>query len=342
MIELGRHIEILLLDNDCVIVPAFGGFMAHYEEARLDDEDGAFLPPLRTVGFNAKLTLNDSLLAQSYVEAYDISYPEALRRIADEVRELRQHLESVGSYDLADVGRLLLLSDGRLQFEPCEAGILTPQLYGLTSFQIPTLAQLEEARQQQEHPISTEMNTPPTTVSVPAEEENDFVRLPISWLRNLAVACITLLVFVLLPTPIGSEAPQVQQASAVDTHLLLRVMPHDTTRQAKKTSPTAALMPSKQHTQFNDTLQQKAKSEAKTTSYTLVLASRITRANAQAYMEQLQKEGWKEARVYRGKKGIKVVYGKWETQQKALNALNELKKQQPFAEAWIIKEEVHS
>ena len=27
MIELARHIEILLLENDCVIIPDFGGFI---------------------------------------------------------------------------------------------------------------------------------------------------------------------------------------------------------------------------------------------------------------------------------------------------------------------------
>ena len=33
MIELARHIEILLLENDCVIIPDFGGFIAHYQPA---------------------------------------------------------------------------------------------------------------------------------------------------------------------------------------------------------------------------------------------------------------------------------------------------------------------
>ena len=78
VIELDRHIEILLLDNDCVIVPGFGGFVAHHVEARYDKSDNSFLPPLRSLGFNPHLkNINDSLLAQSYVEAYDISYPEA-------------------------------------------------------------------------------------------------------------------------------------------------------------------------------------------------------------------------------------------------------------------------
>lgn len=94
MIEINRHIEILLLSNDCVIVPGFGGFMAHHVDARYDGTDNMFLPPLRTVGFNPQLTMNDSLLVLSYVETYDMSYPEALRRIEDEVAEIRQTLET--------------------------------------------------------------------------------------------------------------------------------------------------------------------------------------------------------------------------------------------------------
>ena len=56
--------------------------MAHHVDARYDGRDSMFLPPLRTIGFNPQLQMNDSLLALSYVEAYDISYPEALNRIA--------------------------------------------------------------------------------------------------------------------------------------------------------------------------------------------------------------------------------------------------------------------
>ena len=83
VIELERHIEILLLSNDCVIVPDFGGFMAHHVDAHYDEEETIFLPPQRTLGYNPQLKINDSLLAQSYVEAYYISYPEAILRIED-------------------------------------------------------------------------------------------------------------------------------------------------------------------------------------------------------------------------------------------------------------------
>ena len=144
MIELERHIEILLLNNDCVIIPNFGGFMAHYCEAHYDIRDNSFLPPTRSIGFNPQLKITDSLLAQSYVEAYDISYPEAVRRIEKETDEMKQILDNDGYFELTDIGTLKISQEGRYTFEPCEAGLLTPNLYGLGSFQMPVLTLSED------------------------------------------------------------------------------------------------------------------------------------------------------------------------------------------------------
>ena len=44
MIELAQHIEVLLLENDCVIVPGLGGFVAHYTPAMRVAEENVFLP----------------------------------------------------------------------------------------------------------------------------------------------------------------------------------------------------------------------------------------------------------------------------------------------------------
>ena len=93
--------------------------MAHYIEARFDESDNTFVPPLRTLGFNQNLTMNDSLLVQSYIECYDVSYPEALRRIEGEVDELRQHLQAEGHYELNDIGTLSLNAEGNMEFHPC-------------------------------------------------------------------------------------------------------------------------------------------------------------------------------------------------------------------------------
>ena len=46
MIELAKHIEVLLLENDCVIVPGLGGFIAHNRPATWRTDSGEFFPPL--------------------------------------------------------------------------------------------------------------------------------------------------------------------------------------------------------------------------------------------------------------------------------------------------------
>lgn len=95
--------------------------------------------------------MNDSLLALSYVETYDISYPEALRRIEDEVVEIRQSLENEGKFEIENIGMLFLNEDGNISFEPCEAGILTPDFYGLGGFDMLPIAQIGNGEQQNEN-----------------------------------------------------------------------------------------------------------------------------------------------------------------------------------------------
>ena len=96
MIELTKHIEILLLENDCVIVPGLGGFIAHYQPAHYEEDEGVFLPPTRTVGFNPQLTMNDGLLTQAYMQTHHTDFPDASRKIAQKVSELKEILYSDG------------------------------------------------------------------------------------------------------------------------------------------------------------------------------------------------------------------------------------------------------
>ncbi len=243
VIELERHIEILLLSNDCVIVPGLGGFMAHNISARYEEQEHLFLPPLRTLGFNPQLNINDSLLVQSYIEAYDISYPEALQRIEDEVEELKQHLQNEGSYELNDIGTLALNEDGNYVFTPCEAGILTPALYGLSSVEMSRIGAIQPQQQPQPVAVTTpeEPSEEPTAkmVDIDAEsadtdaeyeeeEEADVVRIKYSWIRNaVAVAAILLAVFILaLP---NSKTDMMQRTiSNLNNGLLFGMMSEDT------------------------------------------------------------------------------------------------------------------
>ena len=104
MNELIKHIEILLLNHDCVIIPGFGGFTTQHVDSCYDESDQTFFPPKRTIGFNSQLKMNDSLLAQSYIEAFDLSYPDAVNRIENEVEMLWQHINDNNVLEMGTIG----------------------------------------------------------------------------------------------------------------------------------------------------------------------------------------------------------------------------------------------
>ena len=333
VIQIERHIEILLLSNDCVIVPDFGGFMAHHIEAHYEEDESLFLPPLRTLGFNPQLRLNDSLLAQSYIEAYDISYPEALRRIAGEVSELKQHLNENGSYELNDLGTIYLNDDGNYEFTPCEAGILTPSLYALSSFEMQPLARqtativpLTEQPQQEEQ---TEVKE--------AEDERPSaatISIKVSTLRNIAAACIAVLVLWLFPSQFSNDAHQSAQQLQASSEIMQHMMPKNvTTGKPKAVVPQPAKA-------VTSTPVAKEKEEAPVVEdyFTIVLASQVSKKNADYYVNQLHKDGFSLAEVLLAGKNTRVIYGHFASESEAYNALRPLRsKSSEFAEGWVMK-----
>lgn len=330
MIELDRHIEILLLSNDCVIVPGLGGFMAHHVDARFDEADGTFLPPLRTLGFNPRLTMNDSLLVQSYIEAFDISYPEALRRIEAEVEELRQHLESEDCYELNGLGTLRLNSDGNLEFEPCEAGILTPNLYGLSTFELMPLAT--------EEPKATDSNEETLDETVLTEEPADSaITIKMSWLRNAVAVAAAVLAFFMISTPISNNNATLDVQQSAFFKLPQHHASQDDDALNPSTSATDSTTCQEESIKASEDIVEET---IATPTYTIVMASQVTQRNAEIFIAQLNKADYTKARLQTSSKTnmLRVVYGSYSSQEEAIDTLRSLRKQsKQFSDAWVLE-----
>lgn len=369
VIELGRHIEILLLSNDCVIVPDLGGFMAHHIEAHYDDEEWVFLPPQRTLGFNPQLKLNDSLLAQSYIEAYDISYPEALRRIEEEVSELKQSLSNEGYYELNGLGTLKVNEYEKLEFEPCEAGILTPELYGLSSFEIPTLADRKRVSEAAVAtiPVFTEMakaNEPldeeedlNSTDVEETEEEEHAITIKMSWVRNTVAIAAALLAFFLMTPNVGNN----NQNGISMSQMNLPIISKDAglknveklnsqevkEMQMKHEEPTAqetAAEPKVEEPKAEESQAEEPKTEESKveevkpqTTYYIVLASQVSQHNAELFVKKLQDKGFNDARVYLYNNTRRVICGQFSTEAEAYRELQKVHRNQELADAWVYK-----
>lgn len=353
VIELERHIEVLLLSNDCVIVPDFGGFMAHHVDAHYDEEEGCFLPPQRTLGFNPQLKINDSLLAQSYVETYDISYPEAVIRIEDEVNELKMHLQTKGIYELNDIGTLEFNENGNYVFTPCEAGILTPNLYGLCSFDMKPFnmsvsEKNTESKGEQETAQVISMNPfnhNEETTKNEEDDEEDVVRIKFSWIRNaVAVAAILLAIF-FAALPTGKTEMMTRTISNINNGLLFGMMSKDTNT-SKIEIDKADIQ---KNTNKADTVieLQKIKEDvtAKTKpiekgGYCIVLASQVSKRNAEIFIEKLKKKGLDSVELYtksRVQTIRRVVCGNYQTQEEAYKALRKIHKNEELKDAWVYK-----
>lgn len=368
MTELAKHIEVLLLSNDCVIVPEFGGFMAHHAHSVFVDDENLFIPPSRTIGFNPQLTLNDSLLAQSYVETYDISYPEALRKIEEDVNVVRQSIANEGFCELEGIGLLSLNEDGNYDFSPMQAGILTPSLYALDGFEFKPLCNIQlssvedsqesnaESAGKNEIPFALVSNdeTEHTAGDVEDEDEDGnesgerAISIRLETIKHVVTAAAVFLLLLLIATPLGESKSSKAQLCSVDSEMLYRMMPgmevngeikqfmHEETAQKDTISILQdTLVRAKADTKV-DTVPTANVVTDNSEKYVIVLASCVAKPNAEDFVRKLAKQGVADARVIETA-NRKVVCGNYKSDSEAAQGLRKLRNIAGFEEAWVMK-----
>lgn len=329
MIELSKHIEYLLLKHNCVIVPNLGGFVTQYIPARLIAEENLYLPPCRNIGFNPQLTLNDGLLAQSYMQAYDTSYPETVRLIEEAVSKAKEELQEKGELELHGIGRLILSIDGKYDFEPNEAGVLSPDLYALDSFRIKTIPHGTKA---------TDDEKPERLAVSPAKRKKTYTLNINKELVNYTAAAIAAIFFYFAwATPVAEESENME-----NTATMLFPVPQKETSPAPHLSlhqePRGELQNSTQQ-EDNERIASATGSDKvpEKDGYTLVLLSSVPRKNAEAYIKKLSEEGIENVSLYERKKMVRVVYGRFDSERNAYTELNRLHGNEYFKEAWVMQ-----
>ena len=195
MKNLARHIDLLLRTNDCVILPGFGGFIAHTVPAYYASEEHLYYPPTRNISFNASITMNDGLLAQSYMKSYQVDYARATYMIDVAIEELRDMLDEVGSVTLPRIGLIKQDIYQTIQFIPETAGISSPKHFGLSSFFMQELGQLQamSAKTKQSQSVITQT------------EKTFDLHISKHMLRQVMSTAAVLLLLLMVSLPIGEK-----------------------------------------------------------------------------------------------------------------------------------------
>ncbi len=121
-----RHIEFLLSQHECVIVPGLGAFLSHSHSARQDATSGAWLSPSKIYSFNGGLTQSDGLLVGSVARAEKVSHERALMLVADDVADIRRKLTDEHVYTIGRVGVLSLDENNAITFTTAETDSISP------------------------------------------------------------------------------------------------------------------------------------------------------------------------------------------------------------------------
>jgi hypothetical protein len=189
---LVRHIEELLLDHDCVVVPGLGGFVQNEISARYDPKTDIFYPEEKEIGFNARLTFNDGFLVQAYQETFGLSFEDANIQIHQGVQELLDKLSEGKYISLGKIGVMWKNSQGQLSFRSENRNLFFPEAYGLSSFSFPNI----EKKQRKKTLIVYH--------SPCQEDEYINIRLRRNSFRNFIIGAAACLFMLFLSKPAGN------------------------------------------------------------------------------------------------------------------------------------------
>ena len=366
MNELARHIHKLLLESDFAVIPGFGGFIAHYTPAIRDTKNDLFVPPVRSIGFNDRLTLNDGLLLQSYMNINNLNIQEAQQNIDEAVEKLRNTLEANGCVELDNLGTLFCNANNNYSFKANADALTCPQFYGFKPFEILEIGQLLENQTIQEHAVK---RTAPVFLKPTAQKK----------IFNLAgsvvLAAVVFISVFLFSTPIentdiqttsyakflstdiftprvkSQPAPttsevanepsestevienQIETAQKPETIVFSHVTAENKKvlgQQAVETATSDVSLPTKAVTN-------EVKASVTELPYHIIVASSIRKDLANDLVTKLKSQGYDNAQVLTNQNRVRVSVASFASKEAAYQTLNQITKNADYTSAWVYK-----
>ncbi|WP_455585072.1 HU domain-containing protein [Bacteroides sp.] len=369
MIELAQHIEVLLLENDCVIIPGLGGFVAHYIPA-MYTEESIFFPPTRTIGFNPQLKLNDGLLVQSYMAVHDTNFPDATKIVEEEVTRLITILHKEGKADLPNVGEIRYTIYDTYDFIPYDNKITTPYLYGLDSFEMKELSALRQMEDKVLVPVTQE------------KKKSYEFRINRAVLRNAVAMVAAIALFFFLSTPIENTYVEkdnyaqllpvdlfgkIEEQSVVMTPVIVKKEVEQAVKTKKQGAASSQSYSEKSTVrpvavrevkvakpltensntpvsvdsnalQANTIATSKATVNTKQTdaNFHIIVAGGIGLKDAERMAEQLRNKGFSEAKALNSDGKVRVSIMAFDTRKEAMDQLLKLRENEAYKMAWML------
>ncbi len=382
MNSLPTLIEYLLLTHDYVVVPGMGTFIAQQTAAHRNDEEEAFLPPVRSLRFNAGLNHEDNLLPDSIKSIYNTTPEQAEQMLTVWVSEFAQALEDEQELEFGTLGIFTRERNGSLVFTSHESGIASPDFYGLDAFH---MSEVQPERRAKIVPMTATMET---------SEKEITIRINRRIANIFVAACAAILLFLVFNSPIpGSagieqrssvrellmgkfdseahslpvEAPKTEspKTKTIVKHITVYKMPEVKKPEQPAAESAAPEVVANEPVSIEPSVAPKAPAQKapaqkapvaevtakveKTTpvvsepvqqnpQYCIVMASAISRKNAENYAAKLREQGFNNPRVHASNKMVRVVVGNYSSESEAYNVAETMRRSSDeYGSVWVLK-----
>ena len=309
MKNLAQHIESLLIQHECVIVPGLGGFVTYRDKASI--RNNRLYAPAQRVRFNHLLTYHDGLLAEAYMQDRHIGYTAALEAIKTDVEQITTSLNSGNTFILGRIGALSLSADNTiiLKNEDCR---FLPENIGLPVVNLKQLA-------------SESNNDNTITLNIPHASSNV--------VRYAAMLIVVFVFSLLIPTPVTdatheasfyrvqSTGYKAQSASSIET--------------IKSVGSVGVIGSINSVDSINTTETQKTlNSQAK---YHLIIASLTSQAEAEEYIAHHTHFDHNQLTIIESKGKYRISAAGFDKYKDALEYMDSIRNEVPIAKkAWIM------
>ena len=313
MKNLAQHIESLLIQHECVIVPGLGGFVTYRDKASI--RNNRLYAPAQKVRFNQLLTYQDGLLAEAYMQDRHINYTTALETIKTDVEQITASLNLGNTFILGRIGALSLSTNNTIIFKNEDCKFL-PENIGLPVVNLKQLAS-----------ESNKNNT--ITLNIPRASSNI--------VRYAAMLIIVFIFSLLIPTPVTdatheasfyrvqSTEYRVQSTNSINT-----IGAIDTIASINTIDTINTTKPHKTHNSQLSTLNSQFK-------YHLIIASLPSQTDAEEYIAHHTHFDKSQLQIIESKGKFRISAAGFNKYKEALQYMDSIRNKVPIAKnAWVM------
>lgn len=134
---LSKMVKELILDNDKVVLPGFGAFVAEIVPSTFSDKGYTINPPYRKLYFRAR-TEDDNMLIKFYADSNNVELAVADKVIRDFISEMKTVLFARKTVVFPGLGRLRATKENAVFFVADEDMDIYPEGFGLEPISLKT------------------------------------------------------------------------------------------------------------------------------------------------------------------------------------------------------------